>query len=392
MSESNQLTKYARRKFLAGGVVAASFGALVPFVKAVSETEAPAEAYLGSASDAIIMLLDLLLSVQSEAYIDAGGKLRTASLLCAETLEALFTEIDLLVSKIKVKKSEQALAAQRMKELVELGRRSTRLIPGSIDAHGRSTTILLASLSVITEQVSQTAQGLLPQGEIVLDEDAKKTLERIIELVRQAREVPTATKDAEREYGTKTLAIRKNIDSLRNDIFAASSFAEANDIKNAETHIISAIGTLESLMGTASSTEEAWAGTKAMIQCLEGARTWVTTIGPKGTPITVDEKGKITLTTEKRKHHSASVIALSSSTGEPPIPTPPQGVGGLLDAICKPNNWSRRGVCYWAAGMAWLRHPQDGNGRLLVLQGALVHLLCDPYNHKDMLLRTLAGV
>jgi hypothetical protein len=361
-----------RRSFLHGGLAA---GTGAGFFRTVSATADPC---LGSASDAIVLLLDLLFNVQDEAYVEAGKKLRAASVLCADTLQSLYDEIDKLAKRITPQKSS-SVTMQRMSELLEFGRTNIRLVKNSTISSAHA----FASLAMINQEVSNAAQDLLP-----LDDEARRILKRIIDISHKAREVPEVTRQAQRDYDAQIQIIRANFQAVRAAIFAAATAAE-HDVKTTATeqieHAIKALNTIPANRGSSVRIPAA----TIMVQCLEGARTWVNN-GPRSIPIFFDEsEKKVKANPNAKKHHSPFDNAFRGRFGAMTISS--QGVSGLLSGLCLPDNLSRRGACYWAAGMAWLRHPQYFEGRVFLIAGALTRFPCDPGSAKDSLIKALAG-
>jgi hypothetical protein len=386
MFNSLTIFKSHRRAFLTKGIAATASTGLFGFTT-ISGKPRVTETCLGSASDAIILLLDLLFSVLDEAYVEAGKNLRRASLNCADALQELYNEIDELVAKIKSRRTASD-AGRRMEELLEIGRTNVRFLR-SAEPRGGGTPLVLASLALINEEVSKAAQDLLPSGDIVLDEDAKRILQKIIDTVRVSRDVPAATRLAEKQYSVEIALIRERVAIIKDAIFDASAAAESDSKTQARKRMNDAITALNQMpMNSDPSSNPREPAAKIMIKCLQGARTWVE-MGSHSVPIVVDDKtGKIMLNPSIKKHHTGEGMEASSSYMN--MPAPAQGVGGLLGNLCGPNNLGRRCACYWAAGMAWLS-SQNADERFNLIDGALIKFTCNPSSNKTSLVKALAG-
>lgn len=377
---TSQTIACKRRSFLSQAIVGVT-GATLLNEASRAKSQQPDKPCLGSASDAIILLLDLLFEVQGEAYIEAGQELRRESLNCADTLKIFYDDIEDLLKRLKEKQS--GTSHQRISDTLQLARSNMRLVtaPGLTAPQLR---LALASLSVVNKEISDAAQDLLPSGQIVLDEEAKKILQRIIDFAHRAKTVPEATRQGEKNYSEKIAVIRENFQTARKAVFDASTAAESNTKSEAQVHVNAAITALR-MLPNPPSTSTRKSAVDRMIECLEGAMVWVE-VGAQSVPIVFDKlDGKIKLNPAFKKHHA-------EMENEPATDSAfVQGVGGLLDVLCQPNNRSRRGICYWAAGMAWLRHPQNAQGRIFLIAGALTRFACEPVAAKDELIKALAG-
>src|ERR1051325_3142384 len=108
-----------RRSFLTRSVI---FGAGVGLL-ASTESASAATAALecqASAADSLVMYIDLLRNVQSEAFVEAATIIDTAATSCYQTLDTLYEKVKLLQTELRRTKAQSKV--QEVRNALEVGR------------------------------------------------------------------------------------------------------------------------------------------------------------------------------------------------------------------------------------------------------------------------------
>ena len=181
-----------------------------------------------SASDSLILYLDLLVKVQSEAFSGAARIISGAARDCYATLDALYKKVEALEAELS--NSHGKAQVQQMRQAIEIGKAHVAVLKASF-AHSRNPSVGLATaLTLIGNQVTQNAQEMLPPGKITLTPKAKKLLEEVMGLVRDFHEVPKNTQQADDAYQARVTEISTLTNKVRDLLFAASSSAADADL------------------------------------------------------------------------------------------------------------------------------------------------------------------
>lgn len=184
-----------------------------------------------SPADSLLLYLDLLIKVQSNAFYDASKGIIIASKNCSDTLKKIQDQVKVL--QTEVQNAHTKAQTQQMRQALDFGRAQAQLIKTSLNAPQDGQRLVASALVLVSDHISQAAQDLLPAGEITLSAKAKDALAELIRLVRDFEQVPEETRRAQEEYQDRVNEIRTTIDQIRNDLFAAS--AKANDAETADS-------------------------------------------------------------------------------------------------------------------------------------------------------------
>jgi hypothetical protein len=220
-------SQLGRRRFLRRSVVSGLGAGLVLNAPGTSAASVPAECE-PSASDSLLLYIDLLGRIQSEAFSAAAGAITSAAKDCYGTLDSLYLKIELLMVELKGRRVRAH--AEQMRNAVQFGKAQIELIR-TLPANGQKTWAALgATIAVVGTQVDRGAQDLLPSGRIVLTPKAKELLEEIMILVRDFRAVPESTKRATDAHQDRVNEISRLTNEIRDLLFAASSDAADADL------------------------------------------------------------------------------------------------------------------------------------------------------------------
>jgi hypothetical protein len=183
-----------------------------------------------SASDTLLLYIDLLGRVQSEAFSAAATTISGAAKDCAGTLDTLYEKVELLAAELKGRRVRAH--AEQMRQAVELGKAQIQLLK-TAPASGRTSWAALGeTLSMVGTQVNRSAQELLPPGKITLTPKAKELLQDITTLVRDFKSVPDATRTAADQHQERVNQISKLSNEIRDLLFAASADAADADLSS----------------------------------------------------------------------------------------------------------------------------------------------------------------
>lgn len=218
-----------RRRFVTGSLTfGAGIGLLAPVTKASSSTSAVE--CQASAADSLILYLDLLRNVQSQAFTDAAAKIIPATTNCYITLDSLYEKVLLLQKELRPTRAQGQI--QEMQRAVEMGKAQMDAIRTSF-AHSRGASALLGqTLDFVRGQVSQAAQDMLPAGKITLSPKAKKLLEEVMVIVSKSHDVPQQTQRAVDVHQQRVNEIATLTNAIRDDLFAASEAAADADFSS----------------------------------------------------------------------------------------------------------------------------------------------------------------
>lgn len=218
-------SRIGRRFFLSQSVAVGTVGgltSLAPASRVLAASPPPEEpGCKASPADTLLLYLDLLLKVQSEAFSAASTVMITASKNCADTLQKLEDQLNIL--RAEIQNSHTTSQAQQMHHAVKLGNAQVEAIKASVGSAPRTTVATAAALTLVSDHINRTAQDLLPQGEIKLNAKAKEALEEVFRLVKKFQEVPEQTRAAQEEFQCRIRMIQTEIEAIRDGLFAASS-------------------------------------------------------------------------------------------------------------------------------------------------------------------------
>lgn len=181
-----------------------------------------------SAADSLLLYIDLLGRVQSEAFSGAATLIGTAAKSCYTTLDALYEKVRLLETELRG--TRDRAHARQMREAVEIGKAQVEVVRTTLADSRNASVVLGSTLSLIGEQVNRNAKDLLPRGRITLSAKAKSLLEEVMILVRDFHAVPEETKKATDDHQQRVTEISNLTNKIRDLLFAASSEAADADL------------------------------------------------------------------------------------------------------------------------------------------------------------------
>jgi len=225
----NPFEKLDRRRFLSSSVIS-GVGAGVGLALHAPATSAASSTLEcePSASDSLLLYMDLLGKVQSEAFSAAATLITGAARNCYTTLDLLYEKVELLAGELQGRRLRAHV--EQMRDAVSLGKAQVQLIRTSPTNVQKTWPAVAASLSLVGSQVNRTAQDLLPPGKITLTPKARQLLAEIMTLVRDFQSVPADTKKAADEHQNRVNEISKLTNEIRDLLFAASSDAADADL------------------------------------------------------------------------------------------------------------------------------------------------------------------
>src|SRR6266498_5315631 len=169
-----------RRTFLGNSValgVCASFSPLSSHAVA-AEMEPECKP---SVADALILYLDLLIQVQSEAFSAAAVGILKAAKDCSDLLDKLYEKIDRLQEALR--DSPARAQANQMRNSVNVARAHVDLIKASIGSAHSGNLALASTLTFIKGQIEK-ASVELPQETVLISQKAKVLIDEVIQLVQ----------------------------------------------------------------------------------------------------------------------------------------------------------------------------------------------------------------
>ena len=227
----------ARRSFIsrtmAVGMVA-GIGSFSPMVALGASAAMEDVECKPSLADSLLLYLDLLIKVQSDAFTEASKGIITASTNCYETLKKIQDQVKVLQTEIQ--NGHTQTQTQQLRQITEIGKAQAELVKVSFNSGPSGQLALTSALTMISDHMRSTSQDLLPPGDITLTAKAKEALAELFRLVRDFGQVSEETRRAQVEYQHRLDAIRTNISAIRDALFAASakvSEAEAAVAPNA---------------------------------------------------------------------------------------------------------------------------------------------------------------
>lgn len=220
-------TQPGRRRFLGRSIISGLGAGLFLHTPTASAATASPECD-ASASDSLILYIDLLGRVQSEAFSAAATPITIAAKDCSTTLDTLYEKVELLAVELRGRRVRAH--ADQMRQAVEFGKAQIRLFKTAQASADKSWAVLAATLNLVQSQVNRNAQELLPPGKITLTPKAKELLQDIMSLVRDFRSVPESTRTAADEHQNRVNEISKLSNDIRDLLFAASADAADADL------------------------------------------------------------------------------------------------------------------------------------------------------------------
>lgn len=176
-----QYEGFGRRTFLARMMAVGVGAALIPNEKAIAGAETQDECK-PSAADSLILYLDLLSEIQFQAVKNLYTKVVVLLKSCQQVFDEVYEQVKILEAELN--KSKLKSQAKQIRELAEAGRANARLMRDYLGISGSVEYANLNTLAIVSERVAQTAQNLLPEGEVVLSASGVAALNKIINLVK----------------------------------------------------------------------------------------------------------------------------------------------------------------------------------------------------------------
>lgn len=276
--ESGRRTFLAR--LVAGGMGASLFSGTQ--VVASTETETACKP---SAADSLILYLGLLSEVQFQAvkkeYVKVVGLLKS----CEQVFDEIYKEVKVLEGELD--KSKLKTQAKQIRDLVEAGRANARLMRDYLGISGRVEYASLNALTIVGERVAQTANALLPEGEIVLSAAGVAAIRKIIALVKTYKEGQGKASVAQVDHTEALNTIHKQVARISELIFSGSeAIAGADDpnvspsraaelLRTAINSIKDAIAELRQLPQATPDEPGVKPARDTLVHLLEGTQKWI---------------------------------------------------------------------------------------------------------------------
>lgn len=221
-------TNSKRRDFLTHSLVGGLSLTLISAQPILAGTDLSAELCSAkpATSDALTHYYKMMSDIQAGIHLEVIGEWVERTKAC----NRLFDELRTLVEQLEtaVHQPEMRTQVKQMRDLTEIGRTQAKMM----NAHATSTDTraLVKSITLVSQQVGETAQDLLPTGKNELGAEASRILNQIVKLVKESipRQQAQIT-ETQRSTNELLNALRKNIKSVEGHLDAAREAAVVAD-------------------------------------------------------------------------------------------------------------------------------------------------------------------
>jgi hypothetical protein len=206
-----------------------------------------------SAYEALLTFNELLIRIQSEAFMKLITKVVDISAECSDR----FTTICELVRKLETEMVKRRKKEQfdQLQTLAEIGCASAeQLKPAGVQP--ANSLAHLRSLRLVGDQISRLIQALLPDGQTILSAEATRTLREILTKVHEFAQLESSSSEA-RETSraavklieSKTRDIQTSLNNARITLLTPNGMLQTPDGKeiNTDSALKAALDSLEQL-------------------------------------------------------------------------------------------------------------------------------------------------
>jgi hypothetical protein len=376
--------EFGRRTFLtrlaAGGVGASLVSGKQ--VRASAETD---DTCKPSAADSLILYLDLLSEVQFQAvkekYLGVVGLLKS----CERVFDEVYKQVKILEAELN--KSKLKTQARQIRDLVEAGRANARLMRDYLGVSGRVEYASLNALTIVGERVAQTANALLPEGELVLSAAGAAALREIVRLVKTYKEVQGKASVAQVDHTDALNLIHNQIAKIRQLIFSSSeAIANADESPSqaaqlrtiANKSLKDAIAELKQLPQAKPDEPGVKPARDTLVTLLEGTQKWISS----------SAAGGISYGTG---HGEAVIVRVANHAGLASLDGSRQRVRGALNEHCGPGSILRTLYCLSLVIPVWFLFDNPSE-REPLLEDVLNLFPCPSEGNKSKLALALAQI